>query len=76
MNVETTAAPPYRTERYDAISTRILCSGGWVVAMIEQLTNGRWVISVGDRRYTPLTFASVRAAFKWWQERQAEIASR
>lgn len=64
----------YRTEKYDGYSTRILCEGGWVVAMIERLTNGLWVINVGDQRYTKRTFPSVRLAFKWWKERQNELA--
>lgn len=65
----------YRTERYDADSTRIICEGGWVVAMIERLANGRRAICVGDQRYTSRTFASVKAAFAWWEDRQKEIGA-
>jgi len=70
MTVKTDVA--YRAERYDKDSTRILCAGGWVVAMIERLSNDRWVICVGDQRYAAKTFASANAAFGWWKSRHAE----
>jgi hypothetical protein len=71
-----TDAGGYRAERYDKDSTRIVCGGGWVVAMIERLANDRWAICVGDQRYTSRTFGSAKTAFKWWVERQAQADAR
>lgn len=64
----------YHIERYDRDSTRIHCAGGWVVAMIERLANGRHAICVADQRFTQRTFASPKQAFVWWNERQNAIA--
>lgn len=55
-----------KMERYDSISTRIVDAEGRVVAIIEQLSNGRWIVTDNGKKLTERMFGTPRIAFLWF----------
>lgn len=62
----------YKLKRYDSIATQIVEDGARVIALIEQLANGRWVITRSDIWLTKRTFATVKMAFAYWNDHERD----
>lgn len=57
-----------KLERYDKISSRVVDEQGIVRAIVEQLTNGRWIITVDGVRHGKWSYLSAKRAFIAWRD--------
>jgi hypothetical protein len=62
-----------KLERYNRDCTRIVDADGAVVALIEALCNGSWIISdLQTQQIGKRSFGTIRSAFAWFRDRDPE----